>query len=98
MFATYNNLEQLLKPQHDQAGDAPTTEAPVRPGTTRSLYNQKGKASIDTENIEMSETDQIVASKIISAVINERTEDEVPLSEPVLYTLQHVSVRYQQIY
>ena len=84
VFATYNNLEQWLQPPNDQ---------PYKKSTSAYDGFEDSDNEIDKYEKDIEEKEiKILNSKIISASVNERKNEIVPLSDPVIYTLEHITV------
>jgi hypothetical protein len=84
IFLTYNNLEQWLQPQADGV---------VKDNNAITFGQKYDDGRIyDTTEVEAKKENnsQQVASKVISASVNGRSERQ-PLAEPITYTLEHTS-------
>ena len=95
VFSTYNNIEQYLNGiQRDETHRMEDDD--VKP--TYDVMGESDVSDIDLDGDRMSvmadevSRDTIVNSHVIAASVNGR-RDHVTLSEPVLYTLEHITVR-----
>lgn len=82
VFATYNNLDPWLYDEPDTLPELKVVHgSPIQ-------SDQPGDSEEDNEIPKGS----FVNSRIISASVNGRKGEQVPLKEPVFYTLEHLSV------
>ena len=79
----------LHKGIEEQRGRETATALPPPPASTEGEGEGEGDQGDEGEEEEL--RGKIVATRIISAAVNER-EDVVPLQEPIVYTLEHITV------
>lgn len=93
IFATYQNLEEFLHPQSDEPSEKQEDLAEKDTVQRKPEYDDYNMvADIEVMPIEKEE-EMVVRTNVISAAINGRKEKK-ELSEPIIYTLEHKSVRH----
>lgn len=108
VFATYNNLDQWLNSDvydaYDDIDDIDEYESNDDPNTIPELrvihgypvQSDEPDDSLKNNEIlkgaDQNEVKGVVGSKIISASVNGRKGEQVPLKEPIIYTLEHLTV------
>ena len=103
VFTTYRNIEEFLSPE---VADEPIKKADIQADKTiikgpveeKDTIKEAFDEGIDPEEQNKKDVSRVVNTNIISAAINGRSEEKVELSEPILYTLEHLQVTCNDLF